>query len=344
MHAIAWIGTAQRRNRFRPSHLPARVVELNRRAAELCDQMAARADELRVDVRSGPAGVRLIDCGIQAAGGLEAGRALAEICMSGLGRVEFVPASDDLCWGPAVMTTTDNPVAACMASQYAGWQIAGEKFFAMGSGPMRAAAAKEALFDSIGQREHPAVAVGVLETRQFPTAEVVLDVARQCQIEPSKLTLLVAPTASLAGTVQIVARSVETALHKLFELGFDLHRVQCGFGTAPLPPVAHDDLSAIGRTNDAILYGGEVTLWLRGDDASLQAVGPRIPSGGSPDFGQPFSTIFERYNRDFYQIDPHLFSPAAVTLMNLDTGASFRFGHTLPRVIHESFDIRQVSP
>ncbi len=140
--------------------------------------------------------------------------------------------------------------------------------------------------------------------------------------------------------MQVVARSVETALHKLLELGFDLTRVVAGWGTAPLPPAAPDDLAAIGRTNDAILYGGEVMLWVRGDDHSLAAVGPRVPSSASPDHGQPFATIFARYHHDFYKIDPHLFSPAVVTLANLDTGSTFRFGELHPRVIHESFGIR----
>ena len=150
---------------------------------------------------------------------------------------------------------------------------------------------------------------------------MVAYLAEACQVFPERLTLLVAPTASQAGGVQIVARSVETALHKLSEIGFDLARVESGFGVAPLPPVAADDLAAIGRTNDAILYGGEVTLWVRGDDGELETLGPRVPSDSSPDHGQPFRAIFERYERDFYRVDPHLFSPAAVTFVNLDTGA-----------------------
>ena len=315
-------------------------MQLNERAARLCDELIARAAELRVEVETNAAGTRIIDAGIRARGGLEAGRVLAEICMSGLGRVSYVPADRELAPLPAVAVSTDQPVMACMASQYAGWQITGEKFFAMGSGPMRAAAAKEALFASLHYRETAQRAVGILETRTFPTAEVCQDIARQCGVAADQLTLLVAPTASQAGTVQVLARSVETALHKLFELKFDLARVESGWGWAPLPPVARDDIEAIGRTNDAILYGGDVTLWVRGDDESLTAIGPKIPSGASPDFGQPFAAIFERYNRDFYRIDPHLFSPAAVTLVNLDSGNSFRFGHTTPRVIHESFGIR----
>ena len=129
-------------------------------------------------------------------------------------------------------------------------------------------------------------------------------------------------------------------MHKLDELQFDLSRVESGTGIAPLPPPAGDDMTAIGRTNDAILYGGEVTLYVRGDDESLEQIGPKIPSCASPDHGQPFAAIFKKYDRDFYKIDPSLFSPAVVTLANLDTGSSFRFGHTLPRVIHESFATR----
>lgn len=288
--------------------------------------------ELRVG-----SGTRIIDCGVRARGGLEAGRALAEICLADLGRVTYVPGTSSSVPGPWVCVSTDQPVAACMASQYAGWQIAHGKFFAMGSGPMRAVAGKEKLFDDIGYREQATDVIGVLESGRLPDADVCNLIATQCGVEPDHLTLLVARTASLAGTVQVVARSVETALHKMHELGFDLGRVTSGFGSAPLPPVAADDLAGIGRTNDAVLYGGEVTLWVTGDDASLQELGPRIPSSSSADHGEPFAAIFERYDRDFYRIDPLLFSPAVINLMNVETGKSFRFGETRPDVLARSF-------
>ena len=112
----------------------------------------------------------------------------------------------------------------------------------------------------------------------------------------------------------MVARSVETALHKLHELGFDLSRVVSGQGSAPVPPVAEDDLAGIGVTNDAILYGGRVTLYVCGDDASLAEVGPQVPSCASADYGQPFAEVLASYNHDFYQIDPLLFSTATATL------------------------------
>jgi methenyltetrahydromethanopterin cyclohydrolase len=312
-------------------------VTLNHNAQALCDRLAADAERFRAVVHRVQGGGTVIDLGIQALGGLEAGRMLAEICMAGLARVALVPGTSHIWPGPAVAVATDEPVTACLASQYAGWKIRVGEFFAMGSGPMRAAAAQEELFEKIGRKERPDLAVGVLETRQLPTSQVTEHVAQQCGVDPQQLTLLVAPTASQAGTVQVVARCVETALHKLFHLGFDLERVESGWGTAPLPPVAADDLAGIGRTNDAVLYGAEVTLWVRGDDQSLEHIGPQLPSSASPEHGEPFASIFQRYEGDFYQIDPLLFSPAVVNLANLDTGRWHRFGKTLPEVIHRSF-------
>ncbi|HXT59248.1 MAG TPA: methenyltetrahydromethanopterin cyclohydrolase [Pirellulales bacterium] len=311
-------------------------MNLNDRAAALCRTLIDRAATVRAEVHE-LAGATLIDLGVKAPGGLEAGLALAEICLAGLGRVSLVSADPAVWRGPAVAVQTDQPVLACLASQYAGWQIVQGKYFAMGSGPMRAAAGKEALFEQILAREPAACAVGVLETAKLPSEDVVDYIAAQCGVAASSLTLLAARTASQAGTVQVVARSVETALHKLHELGFDLARIESGWGIAPLPPVAADDMTGIGRTNDAVLYGGEVTLWVRGDDASLEAIGPRVPSSASPDYGEPFANIFARYGHDFYKIDPHLFSPATVTFMNLDTGRTLRFGRTLPEVIARSF-------
>lgn len=312
-------------------------MQLNRNAHRLCEAMAQRSERLNVSVVRDESGARVIDCGVYLAGGLEAGRRLAQICLSDLGQVEIQAAAPGLPAGAAVVVRTDQPVAGCMASQYAGWQIAGKDFFAMGSGPMRAAGSRESLYDRIGYRERPKHVVGILESAALPPSDVCEHIAEACGVDAEEVTLLVAPTASLAGTVQVVARSVETAMHQLFELEFDLERVQSGFGTAPLPPVAANDLEGIGRTNDAILYGGQVTLWVRGDDASLQRIGAKVPSSASSDYGEPFSAIFERYGRDFYKIDPHLFSPAVITFHNLDTGRTFRFGELAPDVLERSF-------
>src|SRR5262245_29343717 len=207
----------------------------------------------------------------------------------------------------------------------------------MGSGPMRAAYGKEDLFDDIPGREQPPVAVGCLEARKLPDDAVAEDLAAALGLPAAKITLLVAPAASIAGTLQVVARSVETALHKLHELKFDLGQVVSGLGAAPLPPVAKDELGAIGRTNDAILYGGRVVLWVNGDDDQLADLGPKVPACASSDYGAPFAAIFERYNHDFYKIDPMLFSPAEIVFCNLKSGRAHCFGRTRADVLYRSF-------
>src|SRR5436305_15078321 len=204
--------------------------------------MAGTAPALRIQVHTTAGGARLLDCGIKTPGGLQAGLSLARVCMAGQAEVALTPGEVAGVACPVVAVGTDHPVLACMASQYAGWQISVGKFFAMGSGPMRAAYGKEELFDKIPGREPATTAVGALETRKLPGDPVVDFLSEKLGLSPAKLTLLVAPASSQAGNLQVVARSLETALHKLYELKFDLAQIVSGAGTAPLPPVATDDL------------------------------------------------------------------------------------------------------
>lgn len=313
-------------------------LTFNARAAAIADAMEADAGLLRVVVTRLDNGARLVDCGIHAKGGLEAGRRLAEACLGGAGRVGFAPLLLDGLRLPGVVVDTDHPALACLGSQYAGWAVKPEGFFAMGSGPLRAIArVEESLYSRLGYAE-PAGGPGVLvlETRTAPDAAVAAWLAQKSGVAAERLTLLTAPTASAAGGVQISARVVETALHKLLELGFDVAKVLTGFGTAPLPPIAKSDVRAIGRTNDCVLYGGEVHLTVDADDGELEAIVPRVPSSSSQDYGTPFYDLFKRYGGDFYKVDPHLFSPARVSLTSIRTGRTFEAGRLNPDVLRQS--------
>ncbi len=286
-----------------------------------------------------PSGTRVLDFGVNVAGSLQAGALLANLCMAGLGEVSFVPGQVDGIGVPTVQVQTDRPVEACLLSQYAGWRVSVDDYFGMGSGPMRAAAAREEIFEKLSWDESPVAVAGVLESSSLPGDAVAEHLAERCGVGAAGVTLAVAPTASLAGTIQVVARSVETSLHKLFELGFDVRRIISGFGSAPLPPVAKDDLAGIGRTNDAILYGGSVTLWVTGDDSSLEKIGPQVPSSSAGEYGKPFIDIFREADHDFYKIDPMLFSPAEIVFHNIETGSMFCFGEIAPRILRKSFGV-----
>lgn len=310
---------------------------LNEMAWDLVQQAIHAADDLRIEPVEVESGACILDFGIEAPGSLAAGLALAEVCLSGLAEVSIHPGEVAGVGWPQLFVQTDAPLEACLLSQYAGWKVSVGKYFAMGSGPMRAAYAHEEIFRELEYREEATAVVGVLESGKFPTQAVVNEIAKKCGVDPEQVALLVAPTASTAGNIQVVARSVETALHKLHTLGFDLTRVESGCGVAPIPPVAADDLQGIGRTNDAILYGGRVTLWVNGEDDDLQTLGPKVPSSSSAAYGKPFLKIFEEAGRDFYKIDSHLFSPAEIVIHNVDTGRLHVFGATNPAVLRESF-------
>jgi methenyltetrahydromethanopterin cyclohydrolase len=310
---------------------------LNQRASVLADRLAAEGDALRIAVRTLPDGTRLIDCGSAVPGGLEAGRRLAEICMAGLGSVTYSPLVLDGRWLPGLVVVTDHPALACLASQYAGWRIDRDGYFAMASGPGRALIRAEELYDDLDVDERASTAVLCLEARDQPPDALAAYVAERAGVAPVDLALLFAPTASLAGGVQIAARIVETALHKLHEIDFDVRRVVSGFGSCPLPPVARTDAEAIGRTNDAILYGGQVELTVDAADDELEALVGRLPASASRDYGEPFGAVLEQANWDFYEIDPLLFSPAEVRLVSVASGRGFHAGGVNLDVLERSF-------
>ena len=315
------------------------TLSLNDRALELAEALTADAEAARVAVSTLANGTRVIDCGAQVPGGFEAGRRFAEICMGGLGTDHLrAPGRRRRAGCPALTVTTDHPAVACLAAQYAGWRIDRDGYFAMGSGPARALIRAEELYDDLDWDEHAGAAVLCLETREVPPAEVADFVAERAGVPASALTLLMAPTASVAGGVQIAARVVETALHKLHELEFDVRRVVAGYGSCPLPPVAGDDMEAIGRTNDAVLYGGRVHLTVEADDdEGLHEIVQRLPASASSDYGEPFGSILQRANFDFYAIDPLLFSPAQIRLTSLASGRSFEAGRVSLEVLERSF-------
>jgi methenyltetrahydromethanopterin cyclohydrolase len=311
---------------------------LNDRAWSIADAMIARAAELRVEVATLANGARIIDAGIDVAGGYPAGQALAELCMGGLGHVSFEPADIGGESNPGLRVWSDNPVVSCMASQYAGWAIKVGNFFGMGSGPLRAQARVEhELFARIGYSETATRGVLAIETRMHPTEAVAAWIAERARLAPGQLTIVVAPTASEAGGVQIAARILETGLHKMDALGFDVTRVVSSTGSAPVPPVAASDVRAIGRTNDCILYGGQARYVVDAPDAQLADLAPRIPAESSRDYGTPFYETFKRYGSDFYKIDPLLFSPAEVWLTSAASGATFHAGRLNPKVLTASF-------
>ncbi|SAK98125.1 Methenyltetrahydromethanopterin cyclohydrolase [Caballeronia hypogeia] len=309
------------------------ALSVNASSEPLVARLIDDAARLHVDVTRTEGGTVIVDAGVNAKGGAEAGVLIARICMGGLGRVARRIAFDDApLWPSFIEVHTSNPVLACLASQYAGWSLAatkeqtgGRKFFSLGSGPARALACKEPLFDELGYRDRNAQGALVMEVDRLPPQVVIDKVLNDCGLQPENLVIAVTPTHSVAGTVQVVARVVEVALHKTHVLGVDLSEIVEGSGSAPLPPPSPDGIQAMGRTNDAILYGGRVHLTVKSDAVAKQ-LAAELPSSNARDYGRPFAEIFTAFNYDFYQIDPALFAPAEVWVSSLESGATWHGG------------------
>ena len=316
---------------------------LNLATTQLVDALITDAQALRVVASRMANGVRLIDAGIECPGGLEAGRQIAEICLGGLGSVTLSGSGPVDDWAVNLHVHTSDPVRACLGSQYAGWSLShGEGkngFHALGSGPARILANKEKLYTELALHDHADCATLVLEVDAEPPLQLTQRIADDCGVATDRLTLILTPTRSLAGTTQVVARVLEVALHKAHELGFALDDVVDGAGAAPLPPPAPDFLRAMGRTNDAILFAGAVHLFVNGSDADAEDLANALPSSASRDYGRPFAEVFKDYGYDFFKVDPMLFSPARVSVTALASGHTFRAGALDLALMNRSFGI-----
>ena len=143
------------------------------RADRLARALLEDAEILRLAVERTASGALLVDAGIRAEGGLEAGRRIAELCMGGAGWVAFATETRFPGVPFRVETRSADPVLACLLSQYAGWSLAhgeGEHAWrAMASGPGRARIAKEPLFREVDWYDREAQSAWfVLETDRPP--------------------------------------------------------------------------------------------------------------------------------------------------------------------------------
>lgn len=321
-------------------------ASVNKLSQPLVQHLLDNADKLRLGVERLENGCTVIDAGINVPGGLEAGRIITEICMGGMGSATIVQSSYTDHWPLSINVHSTNPVLACLGSQYAGWSLSHGKYYALGSGPARAMATKtkdgsvepvEELYKELQYHDSYEQTALVIENDAIPPVEIVDKVAAACGVPANKLTIIVTPTSSLAGGVQVVGRVLEVAMHKAHALHFPLENIIDGSGSAPICPPHPNFVKAMGRTNDAILFAGQVHLFVKGDDAAAEKLANELPSSTSKDYGKPFADIFKAYEYDFFKIDAMLFSPASVIVTAVESGKSFRAGKLDNTLLDQSF-------
>ena len=325
-------------------------IGLNISALSLINTLCSEPEKYRVKIEKSSSGATLIDAGIEAKGGFLAGKIITEICLGGYGQARILPMQYEDIFLPSIYVQTDFPAISTLASQFAGWRIKVDDYSAIGSGPARAIALKpKKLYRTLEYQENPESAVMVLETNSKPPEAVIEKISSQCNVSPDHLFLVLISTSCLAGSTQVSGRIVETGLHKLEKLGLDPKVVEYAWGYAPIIPLHPKFDEAMGRTNDAILYGGTSYYIVDYEnDEELAGIVKQAPSSSSRMMQEAkalakksprFMEIFKEAGFDFYEIDPNIFAPAIVIINNLRTGNIFKAGSLDVGVIKSSFGL-----
>ena len=314
------------------------VLSVNRLAWHLVEKLLGAPEFYGIQISETSAGATVLDLGVNASGGFQAGKILTELCLGGAGKAQLGFKTYGNITFPSITISTDHPAIATLGSQFAGWRIKEGDNIAIGSGPARALALKpKEIYEEIGYKDSSEKAVLTLESNKLPSDVLIEKVTVACNIKAENLVVVVAPTASIAGLTQVTGRIVEVGIHKLRTLGLSPKLIRYACGYAPIPPLSTDFEVAMARTNDAILYGGTVYCTVDYDDeAALKKIVEQAPSKNSKDYGKPFLQIFREADRDFYKIDHNLFAPAVLMVNNAKTGRVFKAGEINPAVLAES--------
>jgi methenyltetrahydromethanopterin cyclohydrolase len=329
---------------FEGKSLLTKTLSVNRLACKLVEKLCEDQEFYGVKIKKSDSNATIVDAGINAKGGFQAGKIITEICMGGCGKAEITYRNYGEMNLPTLFVYTDRPVIATLGSQYAGWQIKEGDYFAIGSGPGRALALKpREIYEEIGYKDDFGKAIIVLETCDYPPEKLVERLAKDCHVSSDDLTIILTPTTSIAGGTQVSGRIVETGIHKLRKLGLDPKLILYSLGCAPIPPIHPKFVHAMARTNDSILYGGVAHYVVEHEsDEKLKEIVNKAPSMTSEAYGRPFIKIFKEAKYDFYKIDPSLFAPAVLIINNAKSGNTFRCGKINVEALAESFDLEKI--
>jgi methenyltetrahydromethanopterin cyclohydrolase len=316
-------------------------TSINKLAVRLVKEIIDRDDELGVKVIKMTCGATLIDMGLKVKGSYQAGLlytrvTLGDMAIANLGTWKL---DDNFSFGSIELFVTE-PLVACLGSQIAGWQLGKGEFATIGSGPARAQGVIPTDFylDMTPYRDRNDEVVLCIQDIRYPDDSIALEVAKACKVSPENVYLLLAPSASIVGSIQVTARMVEEVCHKMHAKGFEVSKVINARGVAPIAPLVNDEVKAIGRINDAILYGGEAEFWVDAADEEIAPVIEKLVSKtSSPYYPELFGDVFERAGRDFYKIDHDFHSIAKLQIHNVRTGKSFLAGEINYDVIRKSF-------
>ena len=314
------------------------MLSVNAEAMKVVRKILESPEALGVEVSRLANGATLIDMGQRAPGSWQAARYFTLITLGGLAEVSFESFAIGDVRVPAVRVMVNLPLEACMGCQVAGWVLVNEPDAPVLSGPARALNSRpDHYFDYISYRDHSSEGVVTVQMTRPVTEDMAERMAQACGLLPENLYILSSRHACLISTVQVPARVVELTMHRLALEKFDLGCIRHASCLAPVPPLIDDELAAFGRINDALIYGGEVNLYVEAPDELLATIVPKIVTSASRIGGRSFSQLYQEANYDFHAIPADMHTPALLHMTNLKSGRTFTAGHFDESVLRRSF-------
>src|SRR3990172_10137291 len=172
-----------------------KALSINQMAWEKAQKFINNPELYGVAVSKSAAGATIIDAGVNAPGGFQAGKKLTELCLGGAGKAQLgFKTYGDLTF-PSITVSSDHPAIAMLGSQFAGWRIKEpDGTIAIGSGPVRALAFKpKDLYAELGYKDQSDKAVITLESNVLPSDALIEKVTAASGVSAANLIVVVAP-------------------------------------------------------------------------------------------------------------------------------------------------------
>ncbi len=308
------------------------MFSVNQKARKIIHYMIENKELMNIEVHELSNGATVIDTGLNCPGSWAAARFLVEATLGGLGQVQYSTMELEGLELPQVEIYVDQPAIACLSCQLSGWPLPEAKNQAgivpLISGPARAVVCKDRFAQVVDYQDHSPEVVAAIQDNVLPDEKLTQLIATECKVDPRGVFILLAPTGSLVGSINVVARTLETAIWRLHTLGLDIKKTYSAWGKAPLPPVTKDEYQAMIRTNVYTYYGGTAAFFIEEDDEKIERIIKEIPLSPrtTRNYGRSFSELLDEAGGNIFNVTDFVHNVTKIIMHNSKTGSTFQEG------------------
>jgi methenyltetrahydromethanopterin cyclohydrolase len=314
------------------------MISVNDNVTKYVDKLLDREEELNVKSYYLENQATVIDCGIKSPGSIGAGIILASISLGGLGKISVVPAIIDEYYIHFSQAYINRPSIACLGSQKPAWKLKIEGYNGTAYGPARAISQKpKAIYTAIDYSDDSETAIINIESMALPGEKEIDAIAKQCNTDPECVVALVAPANSIASSVVNSTRTVEWAMNRLFQLGYNINDIITASSATPIAPIRSDEHEFLGSSFDSISYYGMAQIYAKCHDDRFK----EATSISSKSYGKGFMTLVKESQGDLSKVDPAMFSPARLIVNGVQDGTLQGYGKLNAAMLMASYGLKK---